>query len=376
MKLKNKYCIPMAVFLVVIAVFTLLLLFMPKKNYSENEKRVLAEFPEFSFSALFDGSYTKEVESYISDHFPFRDFFVGVNSYVDQYTGRGNQNGVYLLSDGSLVSEPGNGGTVDIDRVERYMNMFNSFASKMELDASIMLVPTPGDMKEDLLPMNHEEYLDDEIFDVVEKNAGELNFIDLRTVFENEQGIYYNTDHHVTSYGSHLMYLEYCKSVGITPCESFTDVEAIEGFYGTNYSKSGLWLTKPDTVEIYHSTNNYKYRVTIEDGGEKNEYDSLYFYDHKENLDKYPIFLDGNHAVTTIENESNKNGKKLLILKDSYAHCFSTFLCENYETIILVDLRYYRGAVSQLIEDNEINELLFLYGAENLASISDIGLLR
>lgn len=375
MNLKGKNIIPSAVFLAIIFIFTLLLIFMPKDDYSENEKRVLADFPEFSLSALLDGSYREEIESYVSDHFPFRDFFVGVNSYVDTYMGRGNQNGVYLLEDGSLAAAPGNGGTVDLLKAERYMNMFNSFANKMGVEASLMLVPTLGYMKEELLPPNHEKYFDDEIFAVVEDNIGALNYIDLRSVFENKDGIYYNTDHHVTGYGSYLMYLEYCKKLGIES-ESFDNIETVEGFYGTNYSKSGLWLTPADKLEIYRTSNDYSYKVTIEDGNEKKTYDSLFFYTHNENLDKYPIFLDGNHGVTTIENESNKNGKKLLILKDSYAHCFSTMICENYETVIMVDLRYYRGAVSGLIEENGVNELLFLFGAENFASISDIGLLR
>ena len=356
-------------------ILALLLVFLPKKSYSENEKRMLAEFPSFSVSALMDGSYTKALESYISDHFPFRDVFVGVNSYATTLSGRENQNGVYLLKDGSLVAHPGNGGTVDPAKLERYMAMFNTFSEKMNIDASLMLVPTPGYMKQDMLPSYHLDYYDDQLFDIVENNKGDINYIDLLKAFEGEKGIYYNTDHHVTGYGSYLMYIEYCKSLGIEP-EGFEVSQTIDGFYGTNYSKSGLWLTNPDTIDVYSSDNGYKYTVTIDDITEKNSYDSLYFYGHKDNYDKYPIFLDGNHAITTIENHNNKNGKTLLILKDSYAHCFATMVCENYETVIMVDLRYYRGAVSQLIEEREVDELLFLYGVENAASMSDIGLLR
>ena len=374
MKNKNYACT--AVVLTLTVVLTLLLIFLPKEEYSENEKRVLSQLPEFSFTNLVEGKYTKELESYISDHFPLRDMFVGINSYMDQLWGRGNQNGVYLLEDGSLVAEPGNGGTVDAAKLERYMNMFNSFSEKMGIDASLMLVPTPGYMKEHLLPSYHLEYYDEELYKVVENNIGKLNYVDIRQVFENKEGIYYNTDHHVTGYGSYLMYQEYCRSVGIESVGQFSVKESYDGFYGTNYSKSGLWLTENDKIDLYCSDDDYKYKVTIDDLTKKESYDSLFFYDHLDDLDKYPLFLDGNHPVVTIENQSNQNGKKLIIIKDSYAHCFSTMVCREYQTVIMVDLRYYRGAVSQLINDNGINEMLFLFGIENAASISDIVLLR
>ena len=172
------------------------------------------------------------------------------------------------------------------------------------------------------------------------------------------------------------MYEEFCKASGITPVSDFSQIETLTDFYGTNYSKSGLWLEKPDNVEIWHSANNFEYEVIVDDMTEKNTYDSLYFYEHDKNMDKYPVFLNGNHALVSIKNKSVTNGEKLLIVKDSYSHCFATFLCENYEEIHLVDLRYFRQSTSELITANGITEILYLYGAENFANMSDISWLR
>ena len=93
-------------------------------------------------------------------------------------------------------------------------------------------------------------------------------------------------------------------------------------------------------------------------------------------MDKYPVFLNGNHAVVTVKNNEVKNGKKLLIIKDSFAHCFATFLCENYEQITMVDLRYYRQSVSELVSNEGLNEMLVLYGTDNLASSTDVAWLQ
>ena len=162
------------------------------------------------------------------------------------------------------------------------------------------------------------------------------------------------------------MYKAYCKVLGLAPAE-FEKTRESSGFYGTGYAKSGLWLTAPDTLEIWTAKNPGTYRVTI---GDK-VYDSLYFNDHLTELDQYPVFLDGNHGLVTVANENCSNGRRLLLIKDSYAHCFATFAIENYEEIIMVDLRYYREDVKTLAEEYGCTELLYLYGVENLATSTD-----
>ncbi len=151
----------------------------------------------------------------------------------------------------------------------------------------------------------------------------------------------------------------------------FLPLQTSEGFYGTAYSKSGLWGTKPDTLELFEEPGG-DYTVTITEGSDKKKHGSLYFTEHLENKDQYPVFLDGNHALVKIHNNNIENGKKLLIVKDSFAHCFTCFLAANYETIYLVDLRYHRTPIGDLLKKEKIGDLLVLYGAENLASSTDI----
>ena len=106
--------------------------------------------------------------------------------------------------------------------------------------------------------------------------------------------------------------------------------------------------------------------VTLSDAGNEDVVAaSLFFPAHLEELDKYPVYLDGNHALVTIENPASDGGT-LLVVRDSYAHCLSTFLAGDYARIVLIDLRYYRGSASQLAADVGADELLFLYGMENL----------
>lgn len=372
---KSKHVIS-GIFLVFVFVFAILLAALPKKDYSQNEKRVLTLFPSFTVEGLFDGSWFKDIETFVSDQFPFRDAFVGINAYYNLALGRNGSNGVYKGDDGYLIADPDD---IDLNRTQRNCEIINDFTALTALPSTLIIVPTPGYIMEDVLPSNHLEYHDDEIFAAVNENLNGIRFVDMRQAFADSKDdiqLYFRTDHHLTTEGSYLMYEQFCAAKGITPVSDFTDKEVLTDFYGTNYSKSGLWLEDADTVEIWHSANGYEYEVTVDDISEKNTYNSLYFYEHDENMDKYPVFLNGNHALVTIKNKSVTNGEKLLIVKDSYSHCFSTFLCENYEEIYLVDLRYFRMSTSEMVTANGITEILYLYGAENFANMSDISWLR
>lgn len=372
---KSKYAV-MFVFLAFITVFAVLFAVLPDSDYSENEKRVLQEFPEVSMERVLNGDFSTDIDSYVLDQFPFRDMFVGISSYYDYLSGRNGVSGVYKCDNGYLIATPTQ---LDEELCERNVTYLLEFAKRNNLDATMMIVPNAGYIMQEVLPKNHEQYKDDEIYSIANSSKGDISIIDLRELFnenKDKEQIYYKTDHHLTTAGSYIMYNKFCEEKGITPVNEFKQTVVLEDFYGTNYSKSGLWIEKPDVVEIYKSANEYDYKVTIDDIAKKKESDELYFYEHDNNMDKYPVFLDGNHAFVKIENNSVDNGKKILIIKDSYAHCFATFLCENYEEIYMVDMRYYRQNVSKLVEDNGITELLILYGADNISGSTDIAWLK
>lgn len=371
---KSRYAVAI-VFIAFIAIFAVLLAALPKQEYSQNEKKMLAGFPEASFETLTSGEFSSDLDTFTSDQFPFRELFVGINSYYDLLSGRNGASGVYKCSDGYLVAVPEE---LDAELCARNVERLAQFAKDNDLPATMMIVPNAGYMLTDKLPANHESYPDDEIYDIAAKNADGVSLIDLRGVFaeNSDKQIYYRTDHHVTTEGAYLMYTAFCEAQGLEPVDAFAEKETLIDFYGTNYSKSGLWLEQPDVVEIWHSANDYGYEVTVDDVSEKNTYDSLYFYEHDENMDKYPVFLNGNHALVTVKNEDVKNGRRIMIIKDSFAHCFSTFLCENYEELIMVDMRYYRGNVSELAASEGVTELLFLYGADNISGSTDIAWLQ
>lgn len=364
----KKHCISI-VFLSFLAVLAVLFAVLPKDNYSENEKRVLSDLPNITLASIADSSWGKDFETYLADHFPLRTFFVGVDAYARQMLGQNGHSGIYEGWDGYLLPVPAE---IDEDQAVRNITIFADFVKNSGLPASIMAVPTAGHIMEKNLPLNHEPYSDGLIQDLIKEHAGEMEVIPLTSAFKEEKNqVYYRTDHHLTSGASYRMYQEFCNKFGKYPTPHSCK-ERYTGFYGTGYSKSGLWLKNSDVLEIWKPETEVDCTVTIHDTDSYGVYDSLYFPEHLNHLDKYPVFLDGNHGLVTIENHNRANGKRLLLIKDSYAHCFATFAISDYEQICMVDLRYYRNNVSDLIDKYGLTEILYLYGIENLATSTDI----
>lgn len=367
---QKKKALLSVVFLAAVFALSVLFFVLPKAARSENEKRVLAERPKLSFSAVADGSFSKQLDSYLADHFPFRDLFVGVNSYAKLLLGENGSSGVYKCADGYLISQQAE---FDLKKAESNLKNMIAFSKSSKLPTTYMIVPSSGYIMDSVLPRFHKAFRDEEIFTLAQKTLPSGEFIDLREAFRKQKDgvqIYYKTDHHLTSQGSMIMYNAFCDAKGLKKAE-FTLAETIDGFYGTAYSKSGLWLTKPDAVELWKSQNT-AHEVTVKEKDGDTKSDSLYFRDHLNDMDKYPVFLDGNHALVTVKNNNCKNGKRLLLIKDSFAHCFTTFLTENYEEICMVDMRYFRGSLKELVKSESLNELLYLYGVENTATSTDI----
>lgn len=368
--------VPAFVFLIFIFGMAVWFLFNPKSDYSSSEKRYLQQFPDVSVDKVLDGTFGTDFESYFADQFPARSFWVGLNAYYSLDTGNNGANGVYNCDNGYLINKP-----VSTDnKLEKNVDAIVKFKNTIDVPVTVMFAPSTGYVAEDVLPAVHDKYNDDTYFEQTSAtlSANGISFVDLRKTFKDTYAsgnqLYYKTDHHWTTLGAYTAYEKLCEQLNITPTpkEKF-DIKTYGGFYGTTYSTSGFWFTQPDSIQIWDNPENTdkNIKVKISEGTNTDEFGSMYFYDHLEEDDKYPVFIDGNHALTEITN-SNAKGGTILLVKDSFSHSLAPFLAENYSKIILVDMRYYKMSVSQIVEQENPEQVVFLYGIDNIATDTDL----
>ena len=368
--------VPAFVFLIFIFGMAVWFLFNPKSDYSSSEKRYLQQFPDVSVDKVLDGTFGTDFESYFADQFPARSFWVGLNAYYSLDTGNNGANGVYNCGNGYLINKP-----VSTDnKLEKNVDAIVKFKNTIDVPVTVMFAPSTGYVAEDVLPAVHDKYNDDTYFEQTSAtlSTNGISFVDLRKPFKDTYAggnqLYYKTDHHWTTLGAYTAYEKLCEQLNITPApkEKF-DIKTYGGFYGTTYSTSGFWFTQPDSIQIWDNPENTdkNIKVKISEGTNTDEFGSMYFYDHLEEDDKYPVFIDGNHALTEITN-SNASGGTILLVKDSFSHSLAPFLAENYSKIILVDMRYYKMSVSQIVEQENPEQVVFLYGIDNIATDTDL----
>lgn len=372
---------PLVLFVGFIFTFCILFIVMPKSDYSSTEKRKLEQFPEFSLETLFNGEFTKNFETYLADQFYGRNFWKGLNSYYNLYIGHNGADGVYNGNDGYLINVP----VEEKDsRVQNNIDTVVKFSQSIDVPVTVEIVPSTGYIMNGELPLNHFNYNDEIYFErlVNTCQSNNIEFIDLRESFKEstESGaqLYYKTDHHWTTEGAYVAYKQLCNKWGLTPTSKDDfNIETYNNFYGTTYSTSGFWFTSPDSIQVWNNPANTERNITVEiiEGDTKETYHSMYFLNHLEEDDKYPIFLDGNHPIEYITNSNAESGK-LLIIKDSFSHCFAPFTADNFNSITLVDLRYYKGSVSDIVREEKFDKILVLYGLDNFATDTDLAWLK
>ena len=344
-----------------LAVMLMLYLLLPKKDYSEQEKRYLAETPELNWADIASGDWGNDAETYMADHIPGRDFFVGLNAYFDLWTGRQTGKDIWL-KDGRLVEAPVN---MNESAVFRNMKSINAFGETVGQQVDLMIVPSAG------WAMGLKEYSDESIIDSIYETADSVNTVDVRDVFSEKPSLYFSTDHHWNSEGAHAAYAAYMTEL----CRNYKTADAFAkenfgSFQGSTYSRSALWLMPGEELELWQSDTP----LTVTNAETEGEHEGVYYWERLEEADKYTVFLDGNHSLVRIQNP-NAEGK-LLVIRDSYSNSLGCFLAESYGEVVLVDLRYYKEPVSALAAQEGFDDILICYSIGNFLTDTNLIFLR
>lgn len=365
--------IVLAVFLLLVFGLTIAGFFAPVKERSESENRNLAQKPEFTLAGLFaeeeKDRFTMQYENYLTDQFIGRDSWIGIKTRIERLIGKTDINGVYFADDGYLITKT-DADAVDKEQEEKNIAALVAFMEKYQKRygadrVHAMIIPTAADILEGRLPAFTGEYDQDALLDRLAKELPGGSLIDSRGELNAhaDEYLFYRTDHHWTALGAYYAYRAWAEATGheVRELSDYAGRVGSEEFYGTLYSKVNLPM-KADTVMIYDDGRNYR----VEYDMSKKYSSGLFVESRLEEKDKYMVYLDGNHAMTHIvQSGTEKNGRKLLVIKDSYAHTFVPFLAQDYDEVIMIDFRYSKMPVSSITTQFGITDVLVLYNATN-----------
>lgn len=375
--MKNK--IFFAIFMTVWIVIIVVNFIWPKQTFSQEENRMLATIPRFSFESFVNGDYLNGVNDYINDHFAFRNIYLKLNSWWEvSVMGKKENNGVYIGKDGYLF-EKFEYGEEEKEKVKNNASAISNFAETMQeidIPTYFVLVPNSIYINSDKLPESVEVPNQEDIINTVYSNIKNTKNINVTSALKEEnktKPLYFRTDHHMNSDGAYVVYREFCSTVNIQPVqiENFNKITVTNDFLGTFDSKAQLVNQTPDEIFVYENEINTNIEEAIYD---KETTKSIFNEEFLTGKDKYSYFLNGNNSKAIIKTKVDNN-KKLLVIKDSYAHIMSQFLCENYSEVHFLDPRYTNFAYKEYVQENGITDVLFLYNVSNFTTDTNLKLL-
>lgn len=369
---KTACKILITVFSLFIIVFSLLFIFMPKREFSEQENRYLSSAPEFTLKSLFSGEFTQDFEKFLSDQFPFRDEWITFKAASELVSGKTQNNGIYYCGDDTLIE---GFDSPDIELLNTNIDAVNELVENADCEVYFQLVPTSAEIWRSKLPAYAQSADQTELINYCYANTHAVPVDIVSRLSEHaDEYIYYRTDHHWTTLGAYYGYMALAETMGFSPSplDSFSRITVSDSFFGTTYSSSGFSWVRPDTIETFIpettavSVTNYPHG-SPEPG---------YMYDESflEKKDKYSMFYGGNTPLLQIETGPTEKGT-LLVIRDSYADCFTPFLYDEFSTIYQMDLRYYKTSLHDFITDNEIDSILLCYSTKSFMTDTSLFLL-
>ncbi len=249
-----------------------------------------------------------------------------------------------------------------------YAELINTYAKYMPENINIynMVVPTHTEFG---LPLSDRSVSNEQrpVIDVIKNNLSErVIFVDayarLREHYENGEYLYFRTDHHWTGLGAYYAYVEFCKTCGIEPVDiSAYETGRIEPFLGTFYqsSRDAALKSTPDYVEYYKI--DVPCTVTRYDAYGQAYGAKLYYTYVKGEGNSYLAFLGGDFPYMKVVTE-NKNGKKLMVFKESYGNALVPFLAPHFEEIHIADIRYFPYNAVNFASQYGITDVLLVNG--------------
>ena len=344
-------------FCLLLAVSALIGLLMPDRYYSEREKRTLTQKPKFTVANFISGEFSDELEKYLTDQVTLRDGWVTMKTYMELAIGKRESVGVYICKDKYLMDKFTSYSKKQlVANAAALVDLQEKLAAE-GISMNTILVPMAAQVLTDKLPA-YAPVADYAVILQVLTDAG-VDTTDVLSalVAHSSENIYYRTDHHWTSLGA---YYAYCAWRGIEPnVDEWTQEVLCDDFYGTTWNKVPLPTVPAEEITAWYKHINRS--VSYNNG--QYETDSIYERKYLSGSDQYAVFLNSNQAQTVIEG-SGKSGK-LLLIKDSYGNTFSQFPVEDYAEVHVLDLRFFKGDVTEYAKENGITDTLVLYGTQS-----------
>lgn len=255
------------------------------------------------------------------------------------------------------------------EAANQYIDAVSAMANKVDSDVTVYDIVVPistgiylDEKLQNELGCSDEQAAIQYIYDNMDDK---VVTIDAFTALKNhsDEYLYFRTDHHWTALGAYYTYSQLMKEKGVTPTSlGKYETMVFDNFIGTLYAASNQapsLAENPDVVTAYIPLATNKMTYTDLDGNVV-DYDIIYDVSEWNSDSKYNCFIAGDQPFEEIRNPNMSDGSSCVVIKESFGNAFVPFLVDHYETVYVVDYRYYPEGLTALVRDKGIQDVIFI----------------
>lgn len=392
----------------------------PRSTYSALERRELLSVPTFTMGTLLNGQYTDAVSRWFSDSEPYRDQLMALSMRVksaqsiqlgdEQVTfhattiathtaGTESSDDAVSTDDTSqsMAEENAvvtNSGVIVVgkapaaralmafggkkDGAVSYASIVNRYAEAFADEVRVYCMPIPTAV-EFYCPEQVRSVTVPErpVLDTLFASLGaKVTPVDVYQTLASHLAdpIYLRTDHHWAPLGAYYAAQCFAKGAEVAvPDLSDYDRHTMSGYVGSmfGYSQDHAVKESPEDFVYYTPRTDYTTHYTVfsinEDyqiEGEGVAQDGPFFVAQpKGSSNAYSTFMGSDGRITEVHTPIG-NGRRLLLMKDSFGNALPGYLFGSFEEIHVLDFRYFPGSVRDYVAQHSITDILF---ANNLS---------
>ena len=185
-----------------------------------------------------------------------------------------------------------------------------------------------------------------------------------------DEDIYLRTDHHWAPRGAYYAAEAIAEAAGVPFKDlSHYDEKVVKRYVGSMFRYSGDISVKrspedfvyyvPRDIEYTTTYINYIINESYAVTGSYPPMQDKYFFKFEDGSGgAYCTFMGGDNKITQVRTET-KNGRRMLLLKDSFGNAIPGYLFYSFEEIHVVDARYFTRNIVEYVKENGITDLIF-----------------
>ena len=319
----------------------------------ESERRQAASFPALTANSVLSGEFAEGFEKWSTDRFPLREELRSFKAAFNVYALGKNDNNKITVLDGAAyeINYP-----INENSVKNAADKINNLCEKYIQADNIYLSVIP-DRSEKAAEYTLQPYIAcGEYERILCENIKYAKYIDISPLLQRED--YYSTDSH---WRQEKIFDAAEKILGEMGAESFSKEElsiktAKEDFFGVY---SGRAAVKLNADAVKYVDNAVVSGASVDIPG-KGEGLPIYDFSALNGKDPYDFYLYGASGIVKIQNPAAKSGRRLIILRDSYASSLAPLLLKSYSEITLIDIRYISPELIEKYADTQTDDLLII----------------